>query len=71
MTSRSKLPRYVKIGELVEMLDVSHSTIYRWISDGYIPAPVVFGDAKKNSTVRWSLDEILAWIETRPRGKAE
>ena len=62
---------YVKIGEIAEKLGVSRSTIYKWVEEKNFPSPVVFGDAKKNSTVRWLGTDIQEWIDQRPRAKDE
>ena len=66
MKSRSKL---LRIGEVSEWLNISRSTIYKWVNDGEFPEPVVLGqDAGKRSATRWREEEVQEWLETRPRG---
>ena len=61
--------QYVKIGDITKMLGVSRSTIYKWVETDVFPKPVHFGNADKNSTVRWIQDEIEEWLANRPREK--
>mgnify|MGYP006212359617 FL=1 len=66
MTYRSKL---LRIGEVSEWLNVSKSTIYKWVNDGEFPNPVVLGhDDGKRSATRWREDEVSEWLDNRPRG---
>ena len=66
MKSRSKL---LRIGEVSEWLNISRSTIYKWVYDGEFPEPVVLGqDDGKRSATRWREEEVQEWLETRPRG---
>ena len=65
MTSRSKL---LKVGEVSEWLNVSRSTIYKWVHEGEFPEPVVLGqDDGKRSASRWKEDEVVDWLESRAR----
>ena len=69
MTSRSKL---LRVGEVSEWLNVSRSTIYKWVHDGEFPEPVVLGqDDGKRSASRWKEDEVIEWLDSRPRGIQE
>ena len=66
MKSRSKL---LRIGEVSEWLNISRSTIYKWVNDGEFPEPGVLGqDDGKRSATRWREEEVQEWLETRPRG---
>ena len=66
MKSRSKL---LRIGEVSEWLNISRSTIYKWVNDGEFPEPVVLvQDDGKRSATRWREEEVQEWLETRPRG---
>ena len=66
MKSRSKL---LRIGEVSEWLNISRSTIYKWVNDGEFPEPVVLGqDDGKRSATRWREEEVQEGLETRPRG---
>ena len=69
MKSRSKL---LKVGEVSEWLNVSRSPIYKWVHEGEFPEPVVLGqDDGKRSASRWKEDEVVDWLESRPRGVQE
>ena len=63
--------RYVKIGELADKFGVSKSTIYKWVNERSFPKPIVFGEAKKNTTVRWLETDIQEWLDIQPRDKDE
>jgi len=70
MTSHSDGEVYLKVGELVQKLGVSRSTIYRWVDSGHFPKPLVLGpETDKNSSTRWSWSEVQDWLDTRPREK--
>jgi excisionase family DNA binding protein len=60
---------YMKVGEITKMLNVSRQTIYVWVEEKNFPKPFVFGDAKKNTTVRWLEAEVKEWLDNLPRGK--
>tara|TARA_R100000773_G_C4155247_1_gene75489 strand:- start:158 stop:367 length:210 start_codon:yes stop_codon:yes gene_type:complete len=63
--------KYIKIGEIAKILNVSRTTIYRWMEEGSFPKPVHFGDARKNSTIRWIQEEVEDWLKKRPRDKTD
>ncbi len=63
--------KYIKIGEIAKILNVSRTTIYRWMEEGSFPKPVHFGDARKNSTIRWIQEEVEEWLKKRPRDKTD
>ena len=46
------------------MTGLSTSTIYQLMADGRFPQPLKIGIR----SVRWRLDELVAWIDNRPRG---
>jgi prophage regulatory protein len=45
---------YQKIREVSKRFDVAPWTIWRWVNDGFFPAPYRFGP----STIRWREDDI-------------
>jgi predicted DNA-binding transcriptional regulator AlpA len=50
--------RYLRLHQVIELVPVSKSTIWRWIRAGAFPGP-----AKSVSKIRlWSLKEVLAWM---------
>ena len=55
--------RILRRPEVERMSGLSCSTIYEKVANGTFPAPVRLG-AK---AVGWREDEVLAWIESRPR----
>jgi len=59
----------VSAEKLAELLDISTRTLWRLRAAGKLPAPVRLG-----GSVRWRIDEVLAWIEKgcpdQERGKA-
>jgi predicted DNA-binding transcriptional regulator AlpA len=59
----------LKISDIKDKLNVSYSTLYRWIDDGSFPKPLVFGKGEKNATTRWKKKEIEEWFNNRPREK--
>jgi predicted DNA-binding transcriptional regulator AlpA len=54
-------PAYLDVRSLAERLGgskpIPRSTLYRWVKDGYLPAPVKLGPG----TVRWVEAEIAAF----------
>ena len=68
--SDSKLMRIV---ELTEWLNVSKSSIYKWVSEGTFPKPIILGEdgGARNSASRWVEHEVTAWLSERPRGKTD
>ena len=59
----------LKLGDIKEKINVSYSTLYRWIDDGSFPKPLVFGKGEKNATTRWVRKEVEEWFNNRPREK--
>ncbi|NLE57162.1 MAG: hypothetical protein GX616_02290 [Planctomycetes bacterium] len=44
---------------LARLLDISYRALYRYVDMGAIPRPVAIGNVLK----KWSLPEMLAWVE--------
>ena len=57
-------PRLLKLSEVREMTRLSTSTIYQLMAEDRFPKPLKIGVRG----VRWRLDEIVKWIDSRPRG---
>ena len=51
--------------EVEKLTRLSRSTIYEWMRQGRFPQSVSVGP----HTVRWYLDEILDFINSRPRSR--
>ena len=49
--------------EVERLASISRAAIYAQMSAGTFPRPVKIGP----QAVRWRKDEVLTWIETRPR----
>jgi predicted DNA-binding transcriptional regulator AlpA len=54
----SKVPIWVSVNKLAEMLDVSPRTVYEWKNRGGILPPHI----KLSGMVRWKREDILRWI---------
>ncbi len=63
-TSHTSRPQLLKLAEVQEMTGLAVSTIYQAMAEGRFPKPLKVGARG----VRWRLDEVLAWIDSRPRG---
>lgn len=65
--------RLMRIAEISDWLNVSKSTIYKWVSDGTFPKPIILGEESgaRNSASRWVEQEVVDWLAARPRGKNE
>lgn len=47
----------IRLTELIELLGVSRSTIYKWVNEGTFPSPVRISER----AVRWRTEDIEAW----------
>ena len=56
-------PRLLRLSHVENLTHMSKSSIYRKIAAGEFPAPVDMG----GSTRRWREDELVEWLESRPR----
>ncbi len=53
--------------EVLEMVSITNSTMYRMINNGQFPRPIRLDNENINSGVRWKLSEINTFIEQRFR----
>ena len=58
--------KLIKLPEVVALTDMSPSTIYKYMAMGQFPQSVKIGP----HAVRWYLDEVLHYINTRPRSRS-
>ena len=58
------LDRFLRMKEVIEMLSISRSTLYRWIKKGIFPRPILIGGSGTRA-VRWQRSVIERWLETR------
>ncbi|WP_430300738.1 helix-turn-helix transcriptional regulator [Ralstonia insidiosa] len=72
LNARSDLPsvapsalhaRLLRLPQVVELVGVKKSTIWKWASEGMFPSPLKL---TKGVTV-WRAADVLAWIEERSR----
>jgi predicted DNA-binding transcriptional regulator AlpA len=62
--------RLLRATDVCRWLNLSESTLYKWIKDGKFPKPYSLGDEQdQNSVSRFSKKEIEDWLYARPRGK--
>jgi len=59
--SRPDSRQLLKLKEICELLSVSRSTIYYWMSERNFPRPVRLGAR----AVRWQAEEIKDWCRSR------
>ena len=57
--------KLIRRQEVEELTGLSRSTIYAWVRQGRFPRPVKVGP----HAVRWYLDEVLEFINSRPRSR--
>jgi prophage regulatory protein len=58
-------PRFYRLTDLVTLLSVSRSSVYRWIKEGQFPQQTHVG---ARISV-WNADDVDAWITARHRGE--
>jgi len=63
MKSHSKL---LRIKEVSEWINVSQSSIYKWVEQGRFPPPIKLGDDEtKRQSARWVEEDIEDWIDNK------
>ena len=55
---------YIRERELLAVLQLSHSTLWRWERDGLFPAASRFGSRVK----AWRVKDIVRWLVGREEG---
>jgi prophage regulatory protein len=58
--------RVLDVADVAQVLGVSRPTIYQWMAAGNFPQPRQLSIGRSG----WLIDDIRAFIETRPRGVA-
>ena len=64
MTTETRLLRRTEVERYCQ---ISRSTIYRLMREGLFPEPLRIGPR----AVRWSEQELMAWLARRPRANAK
>ena len=59
--------RLIKLGEVRRITALSTSGIYERMKHGDFPKPLKTG----TRGVAWKEDEVIAWIDSRPRGGSD
>ena len=57
---------YLTLSEVMTLVRLSKSTVYRLIHDGEFPTPFQWAGGR---SVRWSAREVEEWMKSRPRSK--
>ena len=52
------MKKFIRMREVLRIIPVSRSTIWRWVRDGQFPAPIKIGP---RSTV-WEFEKIMEWV---------
>ena len=63
-TSETDRPQLLRLSDVREMTRLPTATIYELMAKDEFPKPLKVGVRG----VRWLLDEIVRWIQSRPRG---
>ncbi len=50
----------LRLSDICQLFAVSHSSVYRWISDGAFPQPLRVSD----KSVRWRAEDIRRWRDS-------
>jgi prophage regulatory protein len=66
MTSPSK--KMLRVSDIADWLNVSKSTVYKWVKEGNFPEPIILGEGDRSAASRWPLEDVQAWLDSRPRG---
>ena len=67
MPGTANLEQYLSIREVIAVLRVSRSTLWRWVKQGLFPKPVRLGP----KAVRWRESDIAAWNRERAATEAK
>lgn len=60
------LDRYLRLPDVIALVAMSRSAIYRRLETKTFPVPFELGGGQ----VRWLESEIVAWMKGRPRSRA-
>lgn len=53
--------RFMRRREVLELLGLSHTTVYKMVDEGRFPRPLRIGP----NTTRWRSDQITEWMEAQ------
>ena len=63
----SEVDRLIRLKELIKLIGLSRSTVYKLISESKFPKSIKLTER----TVVWRLSEISAWVETKQQRGAQ
>ena len=55
------MTKLLKINEICSILGVSRSTIWRWVRNGTLPAPIALSSQQR----RWTESDVAAFVRER------
>lgn len=64
----NRLPAYLILGEVAEMLRVHPETVRKWVRIGQFPRPIRIGKPRAGRgcvTLRWRREALMAWLENQ------
>ncbi len=56
--------RLIRRAEMLKIIGMKHSMVYKWIKDGTFPAPIQLGER----AVAWNSHEIDQWVRNKING---
>jgi prophage regulatory protein len=65
-TALDSYPPIIRQKSLLELLDLSRTTVWRRVRNHEFPAPVKLGGPESRA-VGWRREEVEQWLATRPR----
>ena len=61
MARLTTAPRFVRLPEVLNLVGVTRSTLYRWMDEGTFPKQIHLGPR----TIVWNEREVVQWMEDR------
>ena len=61
MTRSTQPLRFMRMGEVIEMVGVSRATIYRWMDAGDFPRSIALG----GNSIAWPEKSVQEWMASR------
>lgn len=58
--------RVLRTQWVAEKVGISRTTLWRWVSSGYFPAPRIVGPTEAKPIRGWLESDIDAWLNDRP-----
>ena len=58
---RQPTKKLLKLAEVTRMLNISRSSLYKWMEEGSFPRPIKLGI----TACRWHRQDVETWLDTR------